>query len=151
MYASGWQTLLPGVRDEILNWAGLREAKFIDAFANKQTALFSKYWDEKANALVQDWSHGTPEKADHTDYFLWVHCPYFCCNNQLRKFYLITTGASCCCLSRKTSPGFGRWGKLRLTGGILIPASQYTVIIVALYTSSLPSGPPGWSSLMLWG
>ena len=54
MYASRRQMLLPGVRDEILNWAGLREAKFIDAFANKQTALFSKYWSEKANALT--WS-----------------------------------------------------------------------------------------------
>ena len=54
MYASGRQILSPVVRDEILNWAGLREAKFIDTFASKQTALYSKYWDEKANALVQD-------------------------------------------------------------------------------------------------
>ena len=88
MYASGRQMLLPGVRDEILNWAGLREAKFIDAFASKQTALFPKYWDEKANALVQDWSYGTPEKGDHTDYFLWVHCPHFLLQQSVEKFLL---------------------------------------------------------------
>ena len=81
-YASGRQMLLPGVRDEILNWAGLREAKFIDAFASKQTALFSKHWDEKANTLVQDWSYGTPEKGDHTDFFCGYIVLIFCCSNQ---------------------------------------------------------------------
>ena len=88
MYASGRQMLLPGVRDEILNWAGLREAKFIDAFASKQTALFPKYRDEKANALVQHWSYGTPEKGDHTDYFLWVHCPHFLLQQSVEKILL---------------------------------------------------------------
>ena len=62
---------------EILNWVGLHEAKFIDAFASKQKALLLKYWDEKANALVQDWSYGTPGEGDHTDYFFWVHYPHF--------------------------------------------------------------------------
>ena len=75
----------------------------------------------------------------------------FGCSNQLRKFYLIRAGASCCFLSRKTSLGFGRWGKPRWTGGILIPASQYTVIIVALCIGSPPSGLPEWSPLVLTG
>ena len=88
MYASGQQMLFPGVRDEILNLAGLRESKFIDTFASKQRALFSKYWDEKVNALVQDWSYDTPEKGDHTDYFLWVHCPQFSLQQSVEKILL---------------------------------------------------------------
>ena len=88
MYASGRQMLLPGVRDEIPNWADLCGAKFIHGFASTQTALFPKYWDEKANALVQDVSYCTPEKRDHTDYFLWVHCPHFWLQQSVEKVLL---------------------------------------------------------------
>ena len=88
IYASGRRMLLPGVRDEILNYAGLREAKFIHAFASKQTALFPKYWDEKANALVQDWSYLTPRKGDYTDSFLWFHCPHSVLQQLVEKILL---------------------------------------------------------------
>ena len=80
--------LLPGIRDEILNWASLHEDKFIDVLASKQTALSLNCWDEKANALVQDWSYGTPGKGDHTNSFLWFHCPHFLLQQSVEKVLL---------------------------------------------------------------
>ena len=88
MYAAGRQMLLPGVRDEILAWAGLQDSKFIDAFSSRQTALFPKYWDVKADALIQDWSYGSQDKGDHTDFFLWIHCPHFLLQQTVDKILL---------------------------------------------------------------
>ena len=67
MYAVGRQILFPGVRNEILAWAGLQDSNFIDALLSRQTALFSQYWDVRADALVQDWSYGFQDKGDQTD------------------------------------------------------------------------------------
>ena len=80
--------LLPGVRDKVLGCAGLQDSKFIDAFATKDTALFSKYWDAKADALVQDWSYASPGKGDHTDYFLWLHPPHYLLQQTVDKILL---------------------------------------------------------------
>ena len=88
MFAAGRQMLLPGVRDKVLGWAGLQDSKFIDAFATKDTALFSKYWDAKADALVQDWSYPSPGKGDHTDYFLWLHPPHYLLQQTVDKILL---------------------------------------------------------------
>ena len=88
MYAAGRQMLLPAVRDEILAWAGLQDSKFIHAFSSRQTALFPKHWDVKADALIQDWSYGSQDKGDHTHYFFWLHCPHFLLQQTVDKILL---------------------------------------------------------------
>ena len=77
MYASGRQMLLPGVRDEILNRAALRKRNSLTRLRASRRPCFPNIGMKRPMHWCRIGLMAPLRKGNHTDYFLWVHCPHF--------------------------------------------------------------------------